>query len=660
MAQVFGQLTYTGITGVLSASCTFTQGISPSVTSVSVPYDPYLASTIQRTGTVRWKYANSVIRELPDCAIDSIDLNTSGGQNVWDITILDRRWMWRGGYITGNYNEPVDGENSDMFFKRKKNPRELATLCLEAMGEEGFDVSVLPTADYPYVDWMVANPSEALADICDQYSCVVNMRRDNTVNIVKIGQGMSLPPTTPINTRLYKHQVFDPAELPSKIVCVSAPVEYGVDLPLKMVMLEEDGEVVDADEVSYLPETNSKGDPVTTWEELGGSFEDIEDLKVRDLAETTYGKLWQIDIDKIKDRRKNENTEGICWIDKVLFPGEEFPDYDTKAKCDEGAGEWEPTGDFDVGKNKYFPNSIYVIETLDQILPINSSQMETIGKGTEKALKESIVYGKFFKGDPIGVLPEDAEDIDTDNDPRWFSKNESAFIYRQSFSVDEEQGLVRFEEAVQNWDSAPGTRDLKRAILRLRCIASVRDKDTREPMRYRQELVIDPTSKMQPLYDVRDDIVFRYWRDPEPSDTDSDDGDEGNDPPEGMEVRGFKNNETKVNNALKYYLEGRLIEFQERQTMSAAYTGFVPTETDGKIRQVSFTIGGDGTATSNAEWNRENEDVSLTYKEMRQRQVHKEMLKLHKLKKRNNEPSAEELKKIKKRIVKLRTDGFTT
>ncbi len=657
MAQVFGQLTYTGISGVLSASCTFTQGISPGVISVSVPYDPYLASTIQRTGTVRWIYANSVVRELPDCAIDSIDLNTSGGQNVWDITILDRRWMWRGGYITGNYNEPVDGENSDILFKRRKNPQQLATLCLQAMGEQAFDVSVLPTADYPYTDWMVSNPAEALADICDQYSCVVNLKRDNSVNIVKIGQGMSLPSGNALNTRLYRHQVFDPAELPSKIVCVSAPVEYGVDLPLKMVMLEEDGEVVNADDVSYRPKTNSKGEEISTWEEFNESWEDIEDLDIQELARSTYGKLWQIDIDQIADKPEDEDTDGVCWADEE----NEYPDLNTKAECDAGGGTWEPTGETKAGNNKYFPNSIYAIEDLDQILPIKSSQMETIGKYTEQALKESIVWGRFYKGDPIGILPEDAEDIDTDNDPRWFSKNESALIYRQSFSIDEEQGLVRFEESVNNWDNAPGTRALKRAILRLRCIANVRDKDTREPMRYRQELPIDPTSRMKPLYDVRDDIVFRYWKDPEEDDSASSDGDdEGSKKPDSMDVKGFKNNESKVKNALKYYLDQRLIEFQAKETMSASYAGFIPIDTDGKIRQVSFTIGGDGTATSNAEWNRENEDVSLTYKEMRQRQTHKEILKLHKLKKRNNEPSPEELKKIKKRIVKLRTDGFTT
>ena len=52
------------------------------------------------------------------------------------------------------------------------------------------------------------------------------------------------------------------------------------------------------------------------------------------------------------------------------------------------------------------------------------------------------MFGRFYKGSPIGVLPEDAEDIDTDNDPAFFLNNEAALIYRQSFSVDEELGLV--------------------------------------------------------------------------------------------------------------------------------------------------------------------------------------------------------------------------
>lgn len=662
MAEVFGQFTYTGITGVLSASCTFTQGIAPSVISVSVPYDPYLASTIQRTGTVRWIYANSVVRELPDCAIDSIDLNTSGGANVWDITILDRRWMWRGGYITGSYNEPVDGENADFEVKRKKDPRELATLCLEAMGEENFDVSALPTSDYPQVEWEVSNPSECLADICDLYSCIVNMRRDNTVNIVKIGQGMSLPSTTPANTRLYKHAVFDPAELPSKLIAVSAPVEYEIDMPLMMVMIEEDGSVVPLEEsllLEGIEDPADEGQPLT-WESLGDDWELIEDLDKRDLAKA-YGKLWQVNIEKLKDKPEGYETEGKCVLgvdssgDDIIAEG-----VDTATECknyDWIGQEWKPDNEVEAGNNPNFPNSIYIIEELDQILPLNARQMATIGKFAEKTPKEAVVYGQFFDGSPIGLLRSEMDDVRVmQDDPQLFSEKEKSLIYRGGFSIDEELGLVRFSEAVTNWKNSPGERKEggEPAVLILRCCVSVRDKDSREAMRYRQELEIDPTSKMPPVYEVRDDAVFRYWRSAESNLEINEEEDE--ELPEGIIVKGWLDNSKKVNNALRFYLSQRKAEYEARQGMSASYTGFIPTETDGKIRQISFSIAGSGAATSGAEWNRENEDVSLTYKEMRQRQVINEMQKMDKIKKRNKNTSSKRLNEMEKRVTQIRSD----
>ena len=67
----------------------------------------------------------------------------------------------------------VDGDTSKIRPGTEKKPQALATLCLQAMGEDDYDVSALPNDARPEIDWSYQNPAEALQQLCDKLGCRV-------------------------------------------------------------------------------------------------------------------------------------------------------------------------------------------------------------------------------------------------------------------------------------------------------------------------------------------------------------------------------------------------------------------------------------------------------------------------------------------------------
>jgi hypothetical protein len=268
-----GQFTFPGFEGVLNASVTFSLGIQPSVTSVSIPPTPGL----NRLGTARWSY-NGTVRNLPQSVVDNIQVTRPGGQTVWQVAILDRRWMWAFGQISGEYNVFSATEASNVVPGTAKTPRQLAELCLKAMDETAYDVSALPENDRPYVQWNNEVPAKALADICDLYGCAVSLTIDNRVRVVRIGEGQPLPAGS-----LKVDNTLTFTNVPQKLAVLTSPIRWQVDLELEAVGLDTDGEVKKIDDLSYKP--------VGGWSETAdfrqfGSAT-IADAKARDLANQT-------------------------------------------------------------------------------------------------------------------------------------------------------------------------------------------------------------------------------------------------------------------------------------------------------------------------------------------------------------------------------------
>lgn len=438
---MLAQFRYPGIEGVLSASVTIGLGITPSVTSVSIP-----PRELPRRGDIVWRYGGSVVRTFKNCALDSAEVSRSGGFTTLQVRILDRRWTWTTGQISGIYNVRKKGEVVE---ESEKTPRELAELCLEAMNEQSFDVDALPEDDRPYIEWDLTNPAKALSDLCDMYGCAVSLQIDDSVKIVKLGEGEEFPAGF-----LSNDFSIDPANVPKKISVVTAPTRWQVDLELEPVGYETDGSPIDneltgtdgtikpIDELSYIP--------LEGWE----SFNDDDEFGA--------------DGDPLTKNERNLAKEGIWRLYRVKKDGVTL----------EG-------------------NKVELTD-VKQILPLIGELLETIGEGVQKRPKEAFVWGNFYQGEP----PEGStatNDI-TREDFR------PALKYKGSFSIDEENGLVSFAEPVFVYSE--GVRgDVIRPKLWLRCSINLRDGETRAAQRQFKEITVDPSSPAQTLFIPREDIV---------------------------------------------------------------------------------------------------------------------------------------------------------
>lgn len=128
------------------------------------------------------------------------------------LRLLDHRWRWRFGSISGVYNSRLPNGAVDP--NSRRTPAELATLCLTAMGEVGFNVSMMPTGMFPPVRWDKDNPAEALDKLCRYVGCEVTGGEIGQVTIWPIGVGNDLPDGDRINPPF----TLDAADRPKELI----------------------------------------------------------------------------------------------------------------------------------------------------------------------------------------------------------------------------------------------------------------------------------------------------------------------------------------------------------------------------------------------------------------------------------------------------------
>lgn len=516
-----GIFSFGPIDSVLSASLSIGLGIHPSATTVHLPFLPVFPA---RVGTARWFVGGALVREFPNSVLESVRARAGQMGTTFELTILDRRWMWGQnlGQISGQYNTRIGPMFAPL---REKNPRELATLCLDAMGETGFDVSALPINDRPQVDWEIVNPAKALEEICSLYGCAVTLRMNNTVQVVQLGFGAAMPVGFIEST-----ESIEGARVPSKLAVVTAPTEWEIDLELEPVGKDfEWGGYKPIDELAYTPAEGWYAPEVEETE-----FDIIEDDEQRELAVEHVHRSYRIKLP-----------------DVVNIPLE--------------AAETQPTD-------------------LEQILPISPR----LAGSTLPA----VVHGRWQR-DPADPGSETRED-----DPVVGEDIPVGSRYEASFSIDEDEGVVQFREPVLG----RGENGEKIAPkLLLRCGINLYDTEARRVQRGKVEIDVDPTSPAGVAYELREDLVPVY--------TFRKDG----------ETLTWTDNAQDITDQAGFYLAQRLRNYQTFPSAQATYAGFVPIAADGAIRQVSYSIARDGTATSQIARNTEDDLRTLTLAQARER-----------------------------------------
>jgi hypothetical protein len=449
MAVPRGIVEWSGLTDFISANMPFAPGIAPSVCRLRVPPQTVLA----KAGPLRWTYGLTTWT-FPDCKLDSINVTTdASGAEVWDLTILARRWLWREtGTVSGLYNSTVmTSTGLQIRDGTEQRPQELAALCLDAMGETRYDVAELPDNTRPEIDWDYANPAESLAQLCDPLGCVPVLGLDNRVRIARIGVGAHLPTTDLISGS----QVADPPDPPRRLVVAIAPTSFQRDFDLEPVAEELDGSIVPLKDVSYNP--GGKGNPDGWSYADQGYWSDLSKTKAYPFADRSVYRWYRI---------------------KTPFS---------------------------------LPDIADPIEDLRRILPLHAFQNDSYDDDATPAVTTTgrpvalppYVYGTFWAGgdnhDPAYATPQD----DLPNKPDG--------LVSSGYQIDVEQGVVMFDEPVVELVKAPSSVSEfgwynKQAAIRLRIACPLRDKDTGQLIREEYERILDAPSTDRTRYQTIEDV----------------------------------------------------------------------------------------------------------------------------------------------------------
>jgi len=565
-----GAAYFPGINQVVDASFTFTQGISPSVCTLTIAPQ---ANVISEGGTLQFAWldnGNPVVQlQWPYCKIDSGSLERNERGEVWRLQILDRRWMWGWGAIYGRWNwRGDDGQIKD---GTEKTPQELAKLCLDAIKESGYDIGALPNQARPEVEWDWEAPMEALANLCDLLGCRIVLGLDNTVRIVRTGVGADLPS----DGILTGSASIDTPERPGGIACVTAPIRYQLDLELEAVGLE-------TDLASY--KNNSTNQNVTVAKEYRGTYRPIDDLSYKPSGGWDALDLPYFSAVRTEDLDGNDRN-----IERELAQRTVFRCY--RVKCDSSNPLDIPTADTTI--------------TDRDLIQVSDIQAETKTVNGKEVQKDAIVYGIWFPNK--NTLTNSVASLG----PNLIGDAE----YKRNWHLDAKHHMVVFADPVfRNTESGTPTKlTLGSATLRLRCACQILDKETYAPLRWVE------------MRDYGTDVPYRLLRHDEmifgiiPYYTTS------------YSVSGWWSYPDKGDFEAEcdYYIDAAEQEYQLSYPQTVTYAGIRAIALDGAIAQVTWNVGPQG-ATTVASRNTEELSYTIPYRERRaieaQRRTPKELV----------------------------------
>jgi len=273
-----GLATFPGIQHVLSARYTLAQGITPGVCHIECAPQ---AASVAAVGTLTLQFGG-VRLEFPGMRTDQASARRGAGGLIYGISLRDRRWKWNHGAIHGCYNDR--DSRGELLAESEREPRQLARMLLEAMGETRFDVSALPNDARPRVAWHGANPAVELANLAEAGGCVVVLKPNGAVVLEPFGQGAALPE---LPETIEAGATITSAEAPAAIVVWGAPTIVQARLPLQAVGLETDGTIKPIDELSYRPPGG--------WSSQTDQFPSLTSDHERRLAVETVFRWYRID-----------------------------------------------------------------------------------------------------------------------------------------------------------------------------------------------------------------------------------------------------------------------------------------------------------------------------------------------------------------------------
>lgn len=293
MAPVVCDIEYEGLEDVATGDASFTlsHGTSPSSCTMTVVHP---RQRVPRVGKLRIVQDNQEIASFRNCAIAEIFKSDAEAQ-TYTVKIVDRRWMWviGGGVINGHYN--IRRPDGKVLADTKKSPRQLAKLCLEALGERNFDVSQLPDNlpedEYQEVVWDHISPVAALDEVINKLGCRVVLTTKDRVVIVQVGRGNNLPR----GLESEENESLQSVAVPDSLLFIAEKTRYQGLLRLEPVALDLDGKYEHADDVSYKPEDGwEAGSPEFPERDVEFGANEKERERAQALCKQTMWRTWRI------------------------------------------------------------------------------------------------------------------------------------------------------------------------------------------------------------------------------------------------------------------------------------------------------------------------------------------------------------------------------
>ena len=550
---------------IVSARYTLNQGVGPSACIVRML--PQTDFGVGECNIVFTDGTTTII--LPNCKLDTMQLDDSQG-TIWELTFLDRRWKWQLGQIDGRYN--LYNPDQSLNTVTEQSPQQLATLCLEMMGETAYEVANLPDAARPLADWDFANPAEVLEDLAESLGCRVVLHLDNSVSLEVVGSGT--PPALSADT-LAESLAAAPAEMPDEIAVVGAPIRFQVDLPLRAVGIDIDGSVQPIDDLSYIPYGDGEGwgaSDILTFSDLSVS-DDLQYEGCRQKAIESVYRWYQVDpTATIKIPNPNDD-------------GEEGENDDDPSEPDPSV----PT---------------ITLTSIDQILPLAREQLMTVeqsmfGEVTSVALP-AWVYG-MFTTEPLTRLPKNNVESVTWINPESDGYDNDPQIYRGGWSLDTEHGIVKFAEQVYAYQTED-TFLRQPAKLYLRTSFVYRPAGNSQASRHVYNQSTGSDYGTQPLFEVREELQRQII-------ALQDGGD--------FDVSGVTDNVAEINTAANDYYDAILAGYATTAQQQIPFRDLQPIDCSGIVWQVSWSVDRDGPTMTHVSVNADHLRGSQPYGQLR-------------------------------------------
>lgn len=554
-------------------SCIGTQniGITPAQIEIQIPPQP--EKDIPFEGDLLMIDGDTTIT-FPHCIIADSGLQYDKSGMVVSLRLLDHRWKWRFGRISGQYNlrddngkivkdrEKNQQAQGDAIADTEKTPEELAKIFTEKMEDCSYvsttkssEPFTLPKKPRPYFDMQSEIPARMLQKLCDELGyCVVSRKFSEILGgvvllLYRLGVGNKLRSDLPIES--YSAEI-DPPEKPARIAIEYGPSRYQWDFFLEAVALDVDGQIKLADKVSYAPAGG--------WEAAG------------------FGPPQGVGLDAESKRHAYELS----------------------------VGKW-----FRITTPHFIPGYDDNIERLRQILPIEEEQVtQKEVLGTKKNLP-AWVYGVYAKEDQLPANTADDEKFAPPTDA-----SDSRIVPLDQFTIDRERGIVKFGKQ-QFKHSAAGDTDNKPkfARLRLRCAVRIRDKKTGGWLNKTRERPIVERSKgkknkKQSSVEIVRGAFTEFHRHEEITATFV------TLPKKFDDNQGAKttNNDSETNAEADHYLDSLIENYNVDRPETVTYVGLHQFLVDGAIRSVTWIIDGNGATTKVHRNNDPGSPTTLPYK----------------------------------------------